>query len=161
VGFVNRKDYSSDNPFNIIKSKDDWGPEITPLLDEEPMAQITIAEDNYNAGTGELTVSGQIDILQSLGSTDTYYCVYLAENKIISPQTMGDKSVNPNYEHNHVFRGSFNTTFGQPIDLSSGTGTFSESITLPIDAVKENCEVIVFLYDRDNYRIIQVNNLEI
>lgn len=161
AGFVNRKDYSSASPFDIIKLQDDWGSEVESLLNDAPLLKLELSEDNYNPGNRELNVSGNLTVLDMLPSADIHYCVYLAENRIISPQTLGDKTVNPNYEHNHVFRGSFNGTYGEPIDLSSGNADFSEQITLDSEIVKENCEVIAFAYDRSNYRILQVSRIEI
>lgn len=159
VGFVNRLDF---NDGTVIKGEGDWGNIVANELTRQPVASIEIIEDSYNSGNMELTISGNV-VLDS-GATVTsnsYLCVYLAENGIVSPQTMGDKSVNENYVHNHTFRGSFTGTYGAPIDLSSGSASFTESVTLPSDAVKENCEVIAFVYDRDSYEILQVNRLEI
>ena len=157
VGFINRLDYTDGL---IIKPDGDWSGIVASELERQPVAEITMAEDSYNSGTMELTVSGSIALSGTL-PTNTFLCVYLAENDIISAQTMGDKSVNTNYEHNHVFRGSFSGTYGTSIDLSSGSGSFTESITLPSDAVKENCEVIAFVYDRDTYEILQSSNLSL
>lgn len=157
VGFVNRLDYDEGR---IIKPDGNWAGIVSSELTRSPVASIEINEESYNSANMELTVSGTVKTLSSLTS-NTYLCVYLAENDIISAQTMGDKSVNPNYEHDHVFRGSFSGTYGTPIDLSSGTASFNESISLPADAVKENCEVIAFIYDRDNYEILQAQSIEI
>lgn len=153
VGFVNRLDHPDNR---IIKPDGDWPGLVASELERQPVAEITIAEDSYNAGTMKLTVNGSITVSGSVPS-NTFLCVYLAENDIISAQTLGDKSVDPDYEHDHVFRGSFSGTYGTSIDLSSGSASFTESITLPSDAVKENCEVIAFVYDRDTYEILQAN----
>ncbi len=159
VGFVNRLDY---NDGTIIKPEDDWRNIVPSELERQPVAEINLVEDSYNNGTRELTVNGAVvpDSNATLPST-VYLCIYLAENGIVSPQTMGDKSVNNNYVHNHVLRGSFTGTYGSQVDLSSGSANFSESIVLPEDGVKENSEVIAFIYDRDNYEILQVNRIEL
>lgn len=159
VGFVNRIDYENDRH---IKGEAEWASIVASELERLPVMAIDLEEESYNSGSMELRVSGTVTTNGNFDSSrNTYLCIYLAENGIISPQTMGDKSVNENYEHNHVFRGSFTGTYGDVIDLSSGTGSFNETITLPSDAVKENCEVIAFVYDRDNYEILQSNYLEI
>jgi len=159
VGFVNRLDYD-DNL--IVKGKDDWATAIASELERQPVAEIDLLEDSYDAGSMELTISGNVVVDDSATlPANVKVCLYLAENDIVSPQTMGDKSVNENYEHDHVFRGSFSGTYGKTIDLSSGSGSFTESITLPADAVKANCEVIAFIYDSDNYEILQSNYLEL
>ncbi len=164
VGFVNRIDHSTGG---IIKGEGDWAGLVAQELERLPVAEITIQEDSYNSSTRELSVSGTVQVTGTINSSNVHLCLYLAENGIISPQTMGDKSVNENYKHDHVFRGSFNGTYGAPIDLSSGNATFSESITLVNNtangdiAVKENCEVIAFIYDKDTYEILQAQSIEI
>lgn len=164
VGFVNRMDYPGGG---IIKGEFDWAGLVAQELERLPVAEITIQEDSYNSSTMELSVSGTVEVTGTISANEVNICLYLAENGIVSPQTMGDKSVNDNYKHEHVFRGSFSGTYGTPIDLSSGNATFSESIKLPNDtangdvAVKENCEVIAFIYDKDSYEILQAQSIEI
>lgn len=158
VGFVNRIDHPAGG---IIKGEGDWAGLVAQELEQLPVAEISIQEDSYNGSTMELDVSGTIEVIGTIDASEVNLCLYLAENGIISPQTMGDKSVNQNYKHDHVFRGSFSGTYGSPVDLSSGNASFSESITLPNDAVKENCEVIAFIYDTDTYEILQSQAIEI
>tara|TARA_R110002050_G_scaffold27038_7_gene70856 strand:- start:3819 stop:4652 length:834 start_codon:yes stop_codon:yes gene_type:complete len=158
VGFINRIDYLNSD---IIKNEGDWGSIISQEVLREPVASIGLKEESFNAANSTLTVSGSVSTLLTFSATNVKICLYLAENGIVSPQTMPDKSVNDNYEHNHVFRGSFTGTYGTTIDLSSGTNTFNESIVLPSDAVKENCEVIAFIYDGDSYEILQAASIEI
>lgn len=160
VGFVNRIDHPNQR---IIKGEDDWRTLIPAQLERLPVAEINLVEDSYNAGTRELTVNGVINVLDTVNGlpSNTYLALYLSEDGIVAPQTMGDKSVNQNYVHNHVMRGSFTGTYGSPIDLSSGSGNFSESIVLDSDVVKDNCSAVAFIYNRDTYEILQVNSLEL
>jgi len=158
VGFVNRIDYPN---AGIIKSEGAWGATISQEILREPVASISINEENFNSGTSTLTVSGVVGTVGLFNIADVKICLFLAENGIISPQTMPDKTVDNDYVHNHVFRGSFTGTYGKSIDLSSGSNTFNESIVLPQDAVKENCEIIAFIYNGDTYEILQVASIEI
>ncbi len=158
VGFVNRIDHSTGG---MIKLEGDWAATVAEELERLPVAEISLQEAGYNPGNKELQISGRVDLLESINASNVSLCLYLAENDIVSPQTMPDKSVDPNYVHQHVFRGSFSGTYGNPIDLSSGNATFSESMNLPADAVKANCEVIAFIYDADTYEILQAQSLEI
>lgn len=160
VGFVNRVDHSNGG---IIKPSDTWRTLVPAQLEQQPVAEINLVEDSFNNGTRELTVNGTINVLDTVNGlpANTYLSMFLAEDGIISPQTMGDKTVNPTYEHNHVLRGSFNGTYGAPIDLSSGSANFSESITLTNEMNKANCMAIAFVYDRDTYEILQVNFLDL
>tara|TARA_R110001592_G_scaffold69489_4_gene213235 strand:- start:49078 stop:49911 length:834 start_codon:yes stop_codon:yes gene_type:complete len=158
VGFVNRIDYLNSD---IIKSEGDWGSTISQEILRDPVATISLKEESFNAANSTLNVSGSVATLLTFSATNVKICLYLAENNIVSPQTMPDKSVDTAYVHNHVFRGSFTGTYGTTIDLSSGSNTFNESIVLPVDAVKENCEVIAFIYDGDSYEILQATSIEI
>lgn len=151
VGFVDRTEY----PARIIKGQGQWASSIQAQLDRPSVAGLGLAEDSYNTGSRELTISGQALLIRPVEATDIKLVIYLAENGIIAPQTMGDKSINVNYEHNHVLRGSFTGTWGQSIDLSQGAVNFSESITLDAEVIKENCEVMAFIYDAENYEILQ------
>lgn len=157
VAFVNRSGY----PDDIIRVQAEWAADVAAELGKPALAEITLNEDSFDTTTRELNVSGEVEVFNSLPTSNTYLCVFLAENDIISPQTMPDKSVNDNYEHDHVFRGTFNSTYGTPIDLSSGKANFSVNLSLISEIVKENCEVIAFVYDRDTYEIFQVNKIEI
>jgi len=158
VGFVNRVDYPSNG---IVKNENAWASTIAAEITREPVARITLSEDSYNNANMTLNVSGSVATQPNFTGSDIKICLYLAENGIISPQTMPDKTIDPNYEHNHVFRGSFTGTYGKSIDLISGTNTFSESVVLPADAVKENCEVIAFIYDSSTYEILQTAAIKI
>lgn len=158
VGFVNRVDFDD---ADIIKSEGDWGSVIGEEILREPTAAIRISEDSYDANSSTLTVSGTVSTRLNFNANSVKVCLYLAENDIVSPQTMPDKTVDNNYVHNHVFRGSFTGTYGKSVDLTSGSASFTESIVLPQDAVKNNCEVIAFVYDDTTYEILQATAIEI
>ena len=121
-----------------------------------------LGEKSYNESTRLLEVEGTVEVIGNLPSNNIYLCVYLTENNIISPQTMPDKSVKTDYEHDHVFRGSFNTTFGEPIDVtSSNTASFTKSMVLDSEIIKENTTAVAFIYNRDNYKILQAIEIEL
>lgn len=158
LGLVNRVDYDG----IILKGKDDWREVVPELLKETPVADIQLKEKSFNESTRLLEVEGTVEIIDILPSNNIYLCLYLTENDIISPQTMPDKSVKTDYEHDHVFRGSFNTTFGEAIDVTtSNTASFTKSIVLDSEIVKENTTVIAFIYNRNNYKILQAVEIEL
>jgi hypothetical protein len=157
VGFVNRVDY---NDGTVIKGDGSWGTLVAEELLRLPVSTIQMEEDSYNTGTRELTVSGDVTSTGTLPANISL-CLYVSEDGIVSPQTLGDKSVKVDYVHNHVFRGSLSGTYGVPINLSSGAASFAESVILPEDAVKANCDIIAFIYDRDSYEILQVQTLDL
>lgn len=161
VGFVDRMDHSSGQGA-LIKSPDDWAQEVTRALKRPLKAEISLQEKAYNPGNRNLSIQGAVKIHNdSLKNLDTYLCVYLAENDIISAQTMGDKSVNPNYEHDHVFRGSMNSTYGEAIDFPQDSADFSYTTTLDPEIVKANLQVIAFIYNRADYQILETAQLRL
>lgn len=161
VGFVDRMDYSSGQG-SLIKNPDDWAQEVARALNRPLTAEISLQEESYDPENRQLTIQGAVKIhSDSLKNLDTYLCVYLAENDIISAQTMGDKSVNPNYEHDHVFRGSMNSTYGKAVDFPQDTADFSYTATLDPEIVKGKLEVIAFIYNRADYQILETAQLRL
>ncbi len=158
VGFVNRKEYEQNA---IIKLFQDWNTEIVEEISKPAVAKINLVEQGYNSSSRELDINGTVEVIGDLPDADIYLTVILAESKIISAQTMPDKSINPNYEHNHVLRAAFNSAYGEAIDLSSDTANFNYSITLDSEIVKENAEVIAYIYNRDTYQVIQAAKIEL
>lgn len=159
IAFINRRDYDPSTG-TIGKGVGSWATEVQAAMQAPVMAKISLTEEGFS-NARKLTISGEVEIIGTLPSSDIYLSLFLAENDIISPQTMPDKSVNPTYEHDHVFRGAFNSTYGTPLDLSNGTIPFQYSMTLDSAIVKENCEVIAFIYNRENYKILESFSIKI
>jgi hypothetical protein len=158
LGLINRVDNETNQ---ILKPSGDWRNVIPDLIDNTPVASMSLQERSFNANTRKLEVEGTVEIIGTLPTNNIYLSVYLIENDIISPQTMPDKSINADYEHDFVLRGSFNTTFGEQIDVSSNSIPFTKSITLDAEIVKENTAAIAFIYNRDTYEILQAVQVEL
>lgn len=163
VAFLNRVDYDTVNnvAFDMSKGKDSWATEVDTLVQREAKAAISVRQKSYDATTRRLTVEGDVEVLDELPSNNVFLSLFLAENDIISPQTMPDKSIQTDYEHDHVFRGTFTGPYGQPINLSSGSASYEKSLVLDEEIVKANCEVIAFIYNRDDFEIIQVAKVDL
>ena len=159
IAAIDRRDFDP-SAGTIGKGVGSWPSEVQKALQTPALAQLSLTEEGFN-NARKLTISGEVQILASLPSNDIYLSLYLAENDIISPQTLADKSVDPDYEHDHVFRGAFNSTYGSPLDLSKDTIPFQYSMTLDSAIVKENCEVIAFIYNRDSYQILEAFSIKI
>jgi hypothetical protein len=159
IAAIDRRDFDP-SAGTIGKGVGSWPTEVQKAMQTPALAQLTLNEEGFN-NARKLSVSGTVEILGNLPSNDLYLSLYLAENGIISPQTLADKSVDPDYEHNHVFRGAFNSTYGSPLDLSQDTIPFQYSMTLDSAIVKENCEVIAFIYNRDNYQVLESFSIKI
>ena len=159
IAAIDRRDYDP-SAGTIGKGVGSWSSEVNAAMQSPAMARIKLRESSLNSNK-TLSICGLVEIMGNLPSNDIYLSLYLAENGIISPQTLADKSVDPDYEHNHVFRGAFNSTYGSPLDLSQDTIPFQYSMTLDSAIVKENCEVIAFIYNRDNYQILESFSIKI
>lgn len=81
--------------------------------------------------------------------------LWVIENNIISYQRMPSGSLDRNFKHNFVFRGSLNGVWGEKIELGK---KYSKQYTLPIYLNPEHCELIVLLMDSDTKRIIDATS---
>ncbi len=83
--------------------------------------------------------------------------LWIIENGIVGPQLLTDGRDNE-YVHNHVLRAAVNGDWGTPIDgdiipsfVEDGTASFE----LAKNWVAKNCQVVAFIYDKDNKNIYQ------
>jgi len=91
-------------------------------------------------------------------------CAVLAESGIIAPQKNGKPSIGDipdicDYEHNHVLRTAITSAWGDAVDLSQKNDTIINAYALPFTEKswkKENCGIIVYIYDDDTKEILQV-----
>ncbi len=161
VGFVNRVDYPSD----IGKSPGEWGTEIADILQEDALAKLEISEENYDAGSRQLQVKIQTEMLDDVLTESLFLNVFLVENDITAPQTKQDKAVEEDYVHQHLLRASFNSTYGEEIfPDGAAAGEVNEriySLTLDGEWVKENTAVIAILYQESDFEILQAEEIEL
>lgn len=162
VGFVDRTGYDDQS---IIKLSGQWAPAIEEQLEDPAKLQLSLTEADYNGSTGQLDIQVELEALEDLPAESYMLSIYLLENDIIAPQTLADKSVNENYEHDHLFRTSFHGTYGKEISTTGymigDKADFTESIILNNSWVKGNCEVVAFVYRKSNYEILQSEILEL
>ena len=90
-------------------------------------------------------------------------CVLLTEDNIISPQKNGTK-VDTNYVHNHVLRTSLAPIWGDNVEISAKNEDFIKGYSIDFEGKiwkKENCHIVAFIYDSDNYEILQVEEVSL
>ncbi len=156
-GLIDRTDY---NTATFSKPYGSFDGEVQQLI-ETGAADIAIAlEVSYDASAKRASISATFSNQKTLDyAPELYWMAVLTENKIIAAQKLPDNSKDPDYEHNHVLRASFNGNFGLPL-TNHGFGpdnssTADASLTLDNDWVAANCEVIVFVYDANTQEVIQ------
>ena len=96
-------------------------------------------------------------------------CAVLVENGIVSPQKNKDVNIGetPNicsYEHNHVLRTAITPIWGDVLDLSEKNDTIIKAYALLFEGKpwkKENCHIIVYIYDADTQEILQAEEKEL
>lgn len=100
-------------------------------------------------------IDAKIYITASENMGDVKVVVMLAENKLVYDQRnnvkpeLGDPI--KGFEHNHVYRASYNDIFGEEISLTAKT-PLEKVVSIPLkpEWKKENCELIVLITNNDN-----------
>ena len=90
-----------------------------------------------------------------------FLSIFICENGIVKPQLRGLECI-PDYTHNHVLRAGANGTYGIPLTTSGilekgESYLYAKSVkTADTDWDLANCTAVVFLHDRVNGEVLQV-----
>ncbi|HOU99259.1 MAG TPA: Omp28 family outer membrane lipoprotein [Bacteroidales bacterium] len=161
IGMVNRTEYNG----NMLLSHDAWTEAVEVLLQQQPRAYISI-NSTYSSANSNVDASISVKILQNI-SEQVKMSVFLTEDSIISAQTDYDQNPTliPNYLHMHVFRASFNGTWGTEVPISTkqvgDTILRNFNLTWNNAWIKKNCHIVAFIYDVATNHIIQVEQADI
>ena len=154
-GTVNR----STNKAEFISA---WQQQIEDILAEPQEANIVL-ECTFNDQSFALNVKAEVEFL--LDMTGNYnLCFYILESGIIAPQ-LSDTGDIPDYQHEHMLRGSHGGAWG--LEIASGNIIAGEKyteefqITIESGLVPENTSVIAFVTDAFEYRILQAEEKHI
>jgi len=155
VGMVNRENWTASGNGHWSNYAN-W-----PTLSTEAMdSTLRIAlEASASLTSGQLNVSAQ-GFPQTSLLHDLKIVVMVKESNIVSPQLMPDDTRDPDYVHMNVLRDYVTDTWGNsfgtspmvPGDTLSGTYTLAWNT----DWVQSNAAVVVYVFNPDNYRILQV-----
>lgn len=160
---INRKGY----PGSHVKYKFQWETEVYNLVSVPADAWVTV-ENSYNNSTRTASVNVKSEFLNAL-TGDYKLCVAVTEDSIVSPQldyfpiSGGSQDV-VNYLHRHIFRGTVNTAFGGYIASDPAAGTIVEkdyTYVVPANFNANHCHIVAYIYDADNYEIIQAGEAKI
>ena len=142
-----------------LSSYSSWPAEADAFMDEESQAELS-SSSVYDEGNNEIQV--KIDI-KNKSALEGYVrlAVYLVEDGIISWQK--DEDQDPidveDYVHNHVFRTSAGSVWGEALLESECTpdanAQISRSMTMDSSWVPENCTIVSYLYEAVSREVIQ------
>lgn len=152
---VNRSEYNG----NVLLSTSSWAAATSQVLGQSAPVNIGMATD-FNAATRELSVTVELYYTTDAPASSNYLTVALTESGIIGWQTDYQNGNQPNYEHNHVFRGHLTDLWGEEI-TDTDMGSFvsrTYTMTVPNDFVIENCHVLAHVgeYRSEIYNAIEV-----
>lgn len=159
AAMIDRLDYDTPQ-FVKYRQNDMWANEVDRILTSKPTANIGIlAELDFEESTRSVCLTTKFKATTDLTDRDLYWTAYLLESKIIAPQKDGSNHIEE-YEHNHMFRTSFNGTYGVPLPEGfEGTTNSvicdSRQLTLSDEWVADNCGVVVFVYDNETFEVLQ------
>ena len=155
VGMVNRESYTPSGNSHW-SSYSNWPTLSSEALDSTLRIALS-ASASVSGGTLNITANGypQLPILHDLSIV-----ALLKESGIVSPQILPDNTRDENYIHNNVLRDFITDTWGESFGTSPMTtsDTLSSSLNMVWNTawVQENSAVVVYVFNPDNYRILQV-----
>jgi len=169
-GMVNRTGYGTSN---LIKQWSDWGSAAYAFFPIPADFKIEIS-NAYNAGTNQVTSTIITKMLNAVNGTYNLV-VLMTEDSIVAEQidysiTSGSQLI-PNYEFNHVLRGSMNSSWGS--QLINGSKLAGDSLVTTISNFQlasnwkwKYCHVVAFIYDAvsgspTQYEVLQVEMKEL
>lgn len=142
---------------HIAYSPGVWVNRTNSALNEIPPVHLQLAT-NYNAENSHLSVHVNHQWFQSL-SGEYRLVIMVTENKIIAPQLWYGHTPEhvEEYEHNHMLRATVSGATGRVVASSptSGlNGTNSYTIDWNNNWLPENCEIIAFISEGENGKIL-------
>ena len=153
MGMVSRRGPDGQKPLGM----GGWEPEMTfsGILDETPVAvmSLNVLWDDSSRTVGAQSLFGWIGTPEP-GNYRVQF--YLVESHIVDWQ-LDDGFDDEDYEHNHVLRAGMNGDWGTDVTITdvNTAELFEAQIQLDDSWVKDNCEVVAFVYKTDTYEVFQ------
>ena len=145
-----------------LSSYSSWPAEADDFLNSESSVDVSTAS-SYDENTKEIEV--KVNLINRISlEGEIRLAVYLVEDNIVSWQK--DEDQDPidveDYIHNHVFRTSAGSVWGEGLSESDCSANANVQIrkTLVMNPlwIPENCTVIAFLYDFESREVIQCSS---
>jgi len=136
----------------------EWVTAITDQLTHNDSVSLELSAD-FDTATRICIASVKVSVITNI-SEELKLCVFLAEDSLVSAQSISGNPLYPggiisDYVHMHVFRESFNGTWGDIIfkqgNANQRSGSFTYSKNLNSNYKIKNCHIIAFIYlNKDN-----------
>ena len=155
VGMVNRENWTA-------SGNSHWsGYAFWPTLSAEAMDSTLRVALNVEAALDGTTLTVSTEALPQVPLLhDLKYVVLVKESNIVSPQLLPDDTRDPDYVHMNVLRAFVTDVWGDNLGTSPITPSDvlndSKTLTWNTDWVKDNSAVVVYAFNPENYRILQV-----
>lgn len=152
TGMVNRTLYKNKLKLDLTE----WNGAVLKQMSQESPVGIKIY-NKWLSETRKLQSTVEISIFDDI-SQSLKWQIWLVEDSISAPQVSGSAIIY-NYIHRHVFRGSLNGTWGEDLTGVEKDAVLKKSINfyLPDNFKSDHCEVIAFVYQKDDKAVLQVN----
>lgn len=148
IGMVNRLGH----PNSVLTQHTEWASIVSGIINNEPSIGIKISESS-----NQITVEAK-QLINTSGNLKLVVCI--TEDHIIDKQLYGNDLIE-DYEHNHVLRKHLNGTWGTDITLTSEYTSFNFDYTLENNWVRNNCNVIAYVYNDSNKEVLQVEKIHL
>lgn len=129
----------------IISNIADWPAAVRDRIQMQAPVLLE-ASCNYDAASRQVEITVDADGVSAISGQ---LQVWLTEDSIVSKQSIpGQREMDEDYVHNHVFRATVNAPMGDAVTVGVGeraTRTFT--YTLKEDWVADNMSVVTFIYD--------------
>lgn len=135
-GMVNRR--------GGLKEYTSWGSAVYDEIQRESQLNVSI---ETSVTEGKLNVKADLLALEAL---EGKLQLWVIEDSIIAPQ-VSHSGAQPQYVHNHVFRGAINGTWGEDVSLTLGEEMTIEHNNFELNTAwkPENLSVVAFMYNND------------
>jgi len=141
---------------DYLEPLDSWGEAAVDAIHEVSQADVHI-KMMLKDSDSKIEVVVKVEFTLELIPEGKYWLgVYLTEDKVIGPQKDGSTEIE-DYEHEHMFRASFNGAFGEEIAINPLAGE-EVTKTYTIDIKKEwkakDLDVVPFIYKKHDGKVI-------
>ncbi len=140
----------------------EWAPAIADQLNHNDSVSLKLSTD-FDSATRICIANVKVSVVTNIYE-ELKLCVFLAEDSLVSAQSISGDPLYPggiisDYVHMHVFRESFNGTWGDII-FKQGTanqrsGSFTYSKNLNSNYKIDNCHIIAFIYSNQDKSILK------
>lgn len=155
IGTINRTKKGSTYGY----SKEGWATAISDILTSEEAlpVKVKIQPIIYDTATREIEVKVKSTFLTEMEG-DFYLFACIMEDSIVGKQLV-EGGVNNDYIHRHVLRKAINGSWGEQIfkGITEDDFEISTELTATLDDNfnDKQCYVISYVYDRNDYHILQ------